>query len=206
MRRLFEILEFYADRTRRSAKASDTLIFGKVLRVPRPVLQAIKRSIQTEPDFPEGMRLESSSMLWEMNYRETRMVAVSLLSGVAPSLASIHLEAWAADCDDEEVLHWMAAEGLKLSARPVEEIPWKGLNAWMRHPAATVQQLALFGLLELVEGYAGDGHLPRVFRLLRGAPRQYKQGQPPCFSRLAAGARPPISPGKRPIPAGRAQA
>jgi hypothetical protein len=170
VRRLYEILEFYADRTRRSVKASDTLILGKVLRVPRPVLQAITRSIHAEPDYPGGLRLESSSMLWEMNSRETRMVAVSLLSGVEPPLVMARFEDWAADCDDEEVLHWMAGEGLKLSSRPHEDIPWKGLNGWLRHPAATVQQLALFSLLELVEGSPRDGHLPRVFRLLRSVP------------------------------------
>ena len=169
VRKLYEILEFYADRTRRSVKAADMLILGKVLRVPQPVLQAITRSIQTEHDYSERLRLESSLMLWDMNYRETRMVAVSLLSGVDPALVMAHFENWATDCDDEEVLHWMAAEGLKLSNRPLEDIPWKGLNTWLQHPAATVQHLALISLLELVQGSVRDGHLPRVFRLLRGA-------------------------------------
>ena len=170
VRKLYEILEFYADRTRRSVKAADMLILGKVLRVPQPVLQAITRSIQTELDYSDGLRLKTSLMLWDMNYRETRMVAVSLLSGVDPALVMENFENWAADCDDEEVLHWMAAEGLKLSNRPLEDIPWKGLNAWLRHPAPTVQHLALISLLELVQGSARDEHFPRVFRLLRAVP------------------------------------
>jgi hypothetical protein len=160
VRGLQEIVEFYADRTRRSTKASETLIFGKVLRVPKPVLQAVTRAIHADPDL---------SLLWGRNYRETRMIAISLLSVVDLPMITERFENWAEACDDDEVLLWMANEGLMLGKRPLESIPWKTLNMWLRHPSPQIQRLSLFSLLDLVAGHSDDGHLPRVFRLLRGS-------------------------------------
>lgn len=169
VRGLQEIVEFYADRTRRSMKASETLIFGQVLRVPKPVLQAITRSIHADPDLPVSMRLTSSTMLWELDYRETRMIAISLMSEVELPMIMERFENWAQDCDDDEVLIWMAKEGLMLGKRPSESTPWKKLNMWLQHPSTQVQRLSLLSLLDLVAGHRDDGHLPQVFRLLRGS-------------------------------------
>lgn len=178
VRSIRELLEFYADRTKRSTRTSEALIFGRVLRVPKPVMQAITGAIHTRVALDESVKLVASQMLWDIGQREPRMIAVSLMSSVNQAEIARRFELWASDCDDDEVLRWIAREGLAGWRRQPEPSLWLVLGAWLDHRSGRVQLLAIHCLHAAMHEWQDDAKFPQVFELLRarignlrGAPR-----------------------------------
>jgi len=169
VRAIREILEYYADRTRRSTAASEALLLSNVLRVPRPVLAALCAGVQTLAELPDGERLGAAQELWELNYRETRHVAVCLMQGVPPGERPEHFERWAAGCDDRVVLSWIAEQGLRDWWQAAGDDAWRVLRGWLGAGNHGVRHLALLALQKRIDSGASDSILPAVFRLLKGA-------------------------------------
>jgi hypothetical protein len=169
VRAVREIVEYYADRTKRSTAASEALIMSNVLRVPRPVLAAVCSAIQAHAEFIPAERHKAAAGLWDLAYRETRYVAVCLARGLEAAAIPGVLERWAAGCDDRQVLSWMAEEGLRDWWDAPGSHPWRTLRTWMAGEDFRVRNLSLLALLKRVEGGLNDADLPRVFRLLKGA-------------------------------------
>jgi hypothetical protein len=169
VRAIREIVEYYADRTKRSTAASEALIMSRVLRVPRPVLAAVCTAIHARPDMPLTVRLEAAESLWDLGYRETRHIAVCLVNGLKPEELLPKLERWSTACDDYETLHWMADEGLQKWWDAAGADTWRTLRTWMAADELHVRHLALLALLKYVERSQDDADLPKIFRLLKGA-------------------------------------
>jgi len=169
VRAVREIVEYYADRTKRSTAASEALMMSNVLRVPRPVLAAVCSAIRAQAGFIPAERYKAAAGLWDLAFRETRYIAVCLARGFEPAAIPGVLESWAAGCDDREVLSWMAEEGLRDWWDATGAHPWRTLRTWMAGDAVQVRNLALLALLKRVESGSSDADLPRIFRLLKGA-------------------------------------
>ena len=169
VRSLRAILEYYADRTKRSATVSEALTLSNVLRVPGPVLSAICNAIHAHGEIAPLESLPAAESLWEMGFRETRHIAVCLVRGLEPAELSVIFEGWAAGCDDREVLSWIAEEGMAdwWSASGFDF--WRVLRTWLAGDDYRVRHLALLGVLHGPGSGSSDALLPKVFRLLKGA-------------------------------------
>jgi hypothetical protein len=169
VRAIREIVEYYADRTKRSTAASEALIMSRVLRVPQPVLTAICSAIHEQPDIPPSARLEAAEALWDLGYRETRKIGICLVRGLEAEQLLPVLEQWSAVCDDRQVLRWMAEEGLKQWWDAAGVGLWRTLRSWMAADGQHLRHLVLLALLIRVDRSTDDADLPKIFRLLRGA-------------------------------------
>jgi hypothetical protein len=168
VRSIRSIVEYYADRTKRSTAASEALIMSNVLRVPRPVMDSICSAIHEQEFLPAVRRLAAEG-LWELEYRETRQLAVCLARGIDPIELTGIFERWGENCDDPEVLSWMAEEGLQEWWQAAEVDAWRTLRRWMEAESPRVRHFALLALRTAVERRTSDADLPRIFRLLKGA-------------------------------------
>jgi hypothetical protein len=168
VRSIRSIVEYYADRTKRSTAASEALIMSTVLRVPRPVMDSICSAIHAQ-EFLPAVRRRAAEGLWELEYRETRQLAVCLARGIDPIELTGIFERWGENCDDPEVLSWMAEEGLQEWWQAAEVETWRTLRRWMEAEPPRVRHFALLALRTAVERRTSDADLPRIFRLLKGA-------------------------------------
>lgn len=168
-RSLRAIVEYYADRTKRSATASEALILSNVLRVPGPVLSAICAAIHAHSEISPRDNLPAAQSLWEMEFRETRHIAVCLVRGLEPAELGVIFEGWTVSCDDREVLSWMAEEGMADWWSVSGFDPWRVLRNWMAGDDYRVRHLALLGALYGLESGSSDSLLPKIFQLLKGA-------------------------------------
>jgi hypothetical protein len=98
------ILEFYADRTRRSQASLRTVHTDKKFGVPRPVLYALERglkeSISQHPETASAIMEE----FWRTEYREMRYLAISFLDNFTFKDLLEVVENWSMELKDSELL------------------------------------------------------------------------------------------------------
>jgi len=182
-RKCVDILDLYADRTRRPNLMETMDEAAHSLRVPRPVIRAfgvaLRRRAQEQPEHARA----ASAALWEAGYRETQLLACSILSG------QVHddVSKWAIDhvakCDDQEVVAEMAKVGLH--SWRVSDVP-RFLSAeevWLNDSNRRIRSFALLAL----SAAAGDDQfkdIPSIFRLIVGFTAKAKGGERRALRRL----------------------
>jgi hypothetical protein len=166
-RECLEILDFYADRTKRpsvSSGADDTV---KFFRVPRPVLRAIgtglKLRVKAQPDLAHA----AASVLWEAGFRETRLLACSLLSGYSHSEIADWVTDWVPSCEDRFAIAELASVGLLAWRRSDVHGFLDKIDLWLKSSSTRMRVFALQALEASTQDEEFD-ELPTVFRLIRG--------------------------------------
>lgn len=182
IRECMKLLEYYADRARRSGRIPAEVASERVLRVPRPVLRTLCAAIHRLGRGGEDVAwLELAQALWGKSYREPRLIAICMLREAEledlPAMAGV----WGEESDDPEVLRALAEEGL----RPLRE---QDPEAYLGHIAAWLaadrrQALALHALNALLDTQAFDD-FPRIFRLLQGSGGKIVRRANPIFRAL----------------------
>lgn len=166
-RKCLDILDFYADRTRRPTAKSAADDTPRAFRVPRPVLRAMGVRLKSSAqDDPELARLASSS-LWEAGYRETRLLASAILSGQRHSLIGEWVIEWITTCDDRIAVADIARVGIQGWRKEDEKEFLDKCAEWIQSPKRSIRVFCLLALDAAVSdpGFSG---LPAVFRMLVG--------------------------------------
>ncbi|MEJ2550267.1 MAG: DNA alkylation repair protein [Anaerolineales bacterium] len=182
-RKCADVLDLYADRTRRPNRLETADEIARSLRVPKPVIRAIgvalRRCAQEQPEHARP----ASAALWEASYREMRLLACAILSGQA----NADVPKWAVDyvvnCDDEDVIVEMARLGLE-SWRE-RDVPrfLDEVETWLHDSKRRLRTFALIALDAAVEDHQFKD-IPSVYRLIAGLTATAKLEEKRALRRL----------------------
>ncbi len=168
LRRLvLDVLDFYADRARRpgaSIHADDApWAFG----VPRPVLRSMGRALRARSVQQPQVALAAAEALWGAGYRETQVLAASILASQAGPQAADWAQPRAEACQDRAALAELAGPGMEGWRRAEPQAFLARASVWLR---SANPRLLAFGLLALTAAVEAPGFvdLPAVLRMLAG--------------------------------------
>lgn len=163
-----EMLEFYADRTKRSNITTGSVETARVLRVSRPVLRMLCNEIQHFEHEEKGDWLEAAEIMWNTGVREGRFVAACLLNRTAPEDVPVYAEAWAEACEDVVALERLAADGLCVWREQDPDLSFQVIKRWIDDQRLQVRHLALLLLASVSQDSTFDKYLPETFQILQG--------------------------------------
>ncbi len=166
-RRCLDLLEFYADRARRPGASSRSEDAPWVIGVPRPVLRSVSRALRTGVDQNPGLAAPVAKTLWELGYRETQLIAATLLGVLPDSEAADCVEQWSADSRDGLAAAALVREGMTNWRTNHPEAYFQKASEWLSRREQHLQRLGLHALGAAMEE-PGFDHLPVVFRMLEG--------------------------------------
>lgn len=166
-RRCLDLLESYADRTRRPRGDEQQGATLRVFGAPRSVVHSLALALRAETAKAPDRGWAVANVLWQAGARETCLLAASVVGALPLQRAA----EWAADkartCEDALVLAELG--GAALSA-------WRGSNpeeflevvdGWLSEGEPRVAELALAALAQGAHELKSDC-LPNMFRMLLG--------------------------------------
>lgn len=175
-RACYELLEFYADRTKRRNITMGHVETARVLRVSRPVLRTLCNEIQHFNHVEKTDWLEAAEIMWNTGVREGRFVAACLLNRAALENVPIYAEAWAEACEDVVALERLAADGLSAWRDENPDVLLQVLKRWIDDQRLQVRHLALLLITSMTGDSTFDNYLPEVFRILHGISAKVRGG------------------------------
>lgn len=111
-REIESLLNFYADRTKRSTAVAAVLETADTLHVPKPVLRTLCAKIHQRGCRVEDEWLQAAGELWNSGLREMRLVSICMLKEAPQEKVLMTASRWAAESDDPKVLKSLASEGI----------------------------------------------------------------------------------------------
>ena len=112
-REIESLLNFYADRTRRSSTVAAALETAGTLHVPAPVLRTLCAKIHRRGCRVDDEWLEAAGELWNSGLREMQLVSICMLREAPQEKVLATASHWAAESDDPKVLESLASEGIQ---------------------------------------------------------------------------------------------
>ncbi|NIS79974.1 MAG: hypothetical protein GTO14_07160 [Anaerolineales bacterium] len=166
-RECLEILDFYADRTRRPSVSSSADDAVRIFRVPRPVIRALGTGLKTRVIERPDLAYAAASALWEAGYRETRQLACVILGAYRQSEIADWVTDWVPSCEDRVALAELARVGLQgWRANDVAMFLSK-VAEWLESSSLRMRVFSLQALDAAAHDEDFD-ELPTVFRLITG--------------------------------------
>lgn len=166
-RQALDLMEFYADRTRRPGASTQVDDVPPSFGVPRPVMRALTSELVRAVAGRPERALAAAEALWRADQRETRVLAAALVGTLDDRRAPIWVADHASLTGDNLVLGEMAGRGLAgwRRADPLGFID--SLMNWLDSSNRPTQHLALLAIVAAA-GDARFHQLPRLFPLLSG--------------------------------------
>lgn len=172
-RRTLDLLEFYADRTRRPGPSTQVDDVPPSFGAPRPVMRSLSATLVRAATGRAERALSAADGLWRADCREARLLAAALVGSVEGEDAAAWVERHAAAADDNVVLSEMAGRGL-IGWRMSDPLDFVGHMArWLDSSKRSLQHLALLATTSAVED-PEFRQLPRLFSLLSGRSGSYR--------------------------------
>jgi hypothetical protein len=164
-RQVESILDFYADRTKRSTTAASALESAERMHVAAPVLRAFCSKIHQRGRRPEDEWLLAATKLWQSKYQEMQLLSVCMLSEIPLDHQLTTASNWAAECDDPRVLESLASEGIQPVRKADPQQVLECVDGWIK-----AESTRLFGLMVLQQFIDDEiaADLPLIFDLLSG--------------------------------------
>jgi hypothetical protein len=166
-RRALDLLEFYADRTRRPGASTQVEDVPPSFGAPRPVMRALTSSLIRAVGGQSDRALAAAEALWRADLRETRLLSAALIGSLDDRRVATWIEEHAGLSDDGVVLKEMAGRGLA-GWRQTDPVAFvDSLTNWLDSPERAAQHLALLAIVAAADD-SGFHQLPRLFSLLSG--------------------------------------
>ncbi|MEN8171733.1 MAG: DNA alkylation repair protein [Chloroflexota bacterium] len=165
---LHGLLDYYADRTRRTTTVSGSANFLRQYFIPKPVLSAVEQMLIPGIVGNPKLALALADKLWGEDWVECRIIAIFILGGLPPQPTSIildRIERWGSTCKETSITKALASQGLGRLYREEEDTYYQALETWLvtdQHPLLKVG-------LEAVPTLIADQYfenLPLLFRWL----------------------------------------
>ena len=167
-----ELLDFYADRTRKSVAVGEANEATHAFDVPKPLMRALSHGLRARLGDQPASAFPAAAALWEAGYRETRVLASTILGEQGGEQVPNWAESWAVECDDRITLQVLAAQGL-VSWRKADPTAFlEKAEAWLGSTEKKLWSFSLLALQSAVEDTSFED-LPTVFRLLDGATARF---------------------------------
>jgi hypothetical protein len=164
--RIVNVLEFYSDRTRRSQTAIRSKGGGRKFGVPSPVMKALERALRQSIVEDPAYASEISEALWQVKYRESRLLAIALLDQNPLNLLLEKVENWSQETKDYEVLGKMAEILIDQWGREGYVDFSEGLSNWLESETLTHKLLAILAMHAAARD-PGFEDIPQIFYLIR---------------------------------------
>jgi hypothetical protein len=156
--RVVDLLEFYADRTRRYGMTERIADATIRFRVPNPVMQALKSALVSSTKQSPENSLVIAQELWSVEVQEARLLAIGVLANAQPDEIIETIAKWVRVTRDSNVLISLANlayVGLKPQG---EETLRDQLEKWLKSRSDPIQRLAIF----VLKAAASDSERDRV--------------------------------------------
>jgi len=169
IRSLHHLLDFYANRAKRSLQIHRPGPLIDAYNVHPPVLRIILQElIPLAQEHPEqGFRL--CNTLWEEAYLEFHLLAAMLLGQMPGDHSEVviqYLQNWISPDMDMQLVDLILGHGLANIRKERPELLVKLIQRWLDDPDDYYQQLALRALLPLIRDSEFE-NLPVFFRLIQ---------------------------------------
>lgn len=168
LRELHAMLDFYADRTRRSGQSGKPKPLIQAYNVPRQVMRRIESDILTQVIDDPMNALILADQLWADIWFESRLLAISILGSSPPEPADLiieRLQKWGKDCCEDTLLDALLDRG----AAPIRlELPDEYLSlveSWLASGDLPSRKVGLRAMPALIQNPKFE-NLPVLFRLL----------------------------------------
>jgi len=164
--RIVDVLEFYSDRIRRSQAAIRSKGGGRKFGVPFPVMKALERGLRQSIVKDSADATEISEALWQVQYRETRLLAIALLDQSPLNLLLEKVEDWSQETKDYEVLRKMAETLVYQWGREGYAGFGETLSDWLESETLTHKLIAILSMHAAARD-PGFEDIPQIFYLIR---------------------------------------
>ncbi len=164
VRSCVNLLDTYADRTKRPRGSTARIEISTVLRVPRPVMKTLYLRLLGSD---EGDWLAIGRGLWVMDIRETRQVAACALAKMSGEVVAEEAQEWALTCEDEEALDALASTGTTRWRTTEQANFYRTLEAWLGDPRIRIRHLGILALQARIRD-VDFNELPQVLGLIQG--------------------------------------
>lgn len=156
--RFGDLMEFYADRTRRPAPHAGG--YG----VPAPVVKALESALLEKAGTLEQAAL-LADVLWSLETRESRVIALFLIRGQPSEDVLARVVAWSGTTRDPQVLQELAGPTLMEIRRNAPAVFLEAMKAGRSGPSPAARSFALRALALAVADRSFQA-LPEVLELL----------------------------------------
>jgi hypothetical protein len=168
-----ELLDFYADRTRKSDVVGEVNDTYYTFDVPNPLMRVLSHGLRARLREQSASAFPAAAALWEAGYRETRILASTILGEQYGEQLPSWAETWAIECDDRIVLRELADKGL-VSWRKTDPTAFlEKAEIWLNSTKKKLGSFSLLALQSAVEDPSFED-LPTVFRLLDGTTARFR--------------------------------
>ncbi len=167
---LQELLDFYTNRTIRSAQVAQRMLLP-TYRTPRPVMRQIEMELKPIADAHPLESVALTYAMWKAGSLESRLLAARLLGMIPPAQAMpalTRLPEWLNQSTDEIIQQALLNDALERLRRENTDALFILIEDWLKSPRSTLQRWGLRTLIPLLKE-AGFENLPAVFRILRPA-------------------------------------
>lgn len=169
VRALHDLLDYYADRTRRPGQSGSPAPLLPGYEVPRPVMRQILRELEPKLDANPQETLKLADALWREPFMEPRLLAVRILSQLAPGRVQgvqPRLVRWIVATEEETLLQALVGEGFQRLRREHPDRFLSLARSWLINDNPTLQSIGLRALRPLVLD-SDFNNLPAIFRLIQ---------------------------------------
>jgi hypothetical protein len=183
IRTAINLLDHYADRTKRPRSSAVKVEIAKVLRVPRPVMKMLCMRLQLAPTRLSEEWFEIGSGLWGHATREARQLAACVLNKCPEDQVESLVESWVVACEDDEAIEYLALEGLKAWRVQDLERFYRTIVSWLGDGRL---RMRFMGILAFY-GRSQDedfNELPRMLSILSGTSAEVRGSSQRALSNL----------------------
>jgi hypothetical protein len=149
VRACLNLLDFYADRTRRPTLRS-TADMARKFGAPSPVVRQLARRLALAAiNLPDaGERLADA--LWEADFRETKLAAVAIFEQRADDGVPAWIEAHARTCTDKTVLSALGGQGIRSWRAAHPDAFLERAWSWIDESDSRLMTVAIMALAEAI--------------------------------------------------------
>ncbi len=182
-RALLDLLDFYADRTRRPGASTRADDVPWTFEIRQPLLHELSRALTARLSGRPDAALAIARELWLVELREPQVLAADALGCRSDRIVAEICEQWAPTCRDNRVLEALAGRALAGWRRRSSGEFLVQVERWMLDARPSLRLLALEAMRFAVED-ASFERLPRVFRMLDRLSGEVRGGARRAFRRL----------------------
>ncbi len=175
LRALHDLLDFYADRTRRFQRGDRAMSLIRNYRVPDQVLRQIEIGLIPVLSPHPDTAIALAEALWEDGWLETRLLAITIVGQIDPQppvRVSEKVRAWGLDCKDPMVTKALAFRGTERLRQEQRDHFLEVLENWFGSGELPLVRIGLHAVAKLLEDDECFENLPLVFRWLSPLTRQ----------------------------------
>ena len=189
---LHELLDSYADRTRRPGKIGAPAPILHTYQVPTQVMRQIWRQLQPQVERAPDVSLALVDVLWREENLECRNLAILILGQIPatpPEPILARTVSWAESDIEFRLLDDLLTTGTARLRADAQDVFLRQIKNWLTSANKDFPPLGLLALIPIVEAPDFD-NLPIIFRLIKSvtlrAPLGLRPYQLRLFKTLAA--------------------